>query len=73
MDPIHPILPVPLNIPPVMPSTGAGRIDRDGRRDHGADAQEQADAQRRRREAAQRGQPSKTAQDEEGPHIDVKA
>jgi hypothetical protein len=31
MDPIHPILPQPVNIPPVMPPPKVGRIDRERR------------------------------------------
>jgi hypothetical protein len=29
MDPIHPIIPVPPNIPPVTPAPMIGRVDRD--------------------------------------------
>jgi hypothetical protein len=36
MDPIHPIIPQPPNIPPVAPSAMAGKIDRERRRDEGA-------------------------------------
>jgi hypothetical protein len=36
MDPIHPIIPRPPNIPPVAPSPMAGKIDRERRRDEGA-------------------------------------
>jgi hypothetical protein len=32
MDPIHPIIPVPPNIPPVTPAPLIGRIDREDRR-----------------------------------------
>ncbi len=31
MDPLHPIIPVPVNIPPVMPAPSAGRISREQR------------------------------------------
>jgi hypothetical protein len=36
MDPIHPIIPQPQNIPPVAPSPMAGKIDRERQRDEGA-------------------------------------
>ncbi|HET7050475.1 MAG TPA: hypothetical protein VFI54_19585 [Solirubrobacteraceae bacterium] len=36
MDPIHPIIPQPPNIPPVAPSPMAGKIDRKRQRDEGA-------------------------------------
>jgi hypothetical protein len=29
MDPLHPIIPVSPNIPPVLPSSATGKIDRD--------------------------------------------
>jgi hypothetical protein len=32
MDPIHPIAPLPPNIPPVSPAPMAGGVDRDGAR-----------------------------------------
>ena len=64
MDPIHPILPVPVTIPPVLPSTKAGRIDRDGRRDGKADQEE---AERRRRERAR----DEASEDDPRPHVDV--
>lgn len=32
MDPLHPIIPVPPNIPPVTPAPTAGGVDRDGAR-----------------------------------------
>jgi hypothetical protein len=47
MDPIHPILPQPPNIPPVLPSTGVGRVDRDGGR--GAQGDQDAPAKRQPR------------------------
>ncbi len=31
MDPIHPILPQPVNLPPILPASRLGRIDRDQR------------------------------------------
>ncbi len=33
MDPIHPILPVPPNIPPVTEAPRVGKLDRDQRRE----------------------------------------
>ena len=33
MDPIHPIIPQPPNIPPVAPSPMSGKIDRERQRD----------------------------------------
>lgn len=69
MDPIHPILPVPVNIPPVRPSTGVGKINRDAGRDDGADQQAKRDAERRRRES----QPETGGEDEGGPRVDITA
>jgi hypothetical protein len=42
MDPLHPIVAIPPNIPPVTPAPTAGRVDRDG-------ARTGADQERRRR------------------------
>jgi hypothetical protein len=42
MDPLHPIVPVPPNIPPVTPAPTAGGVNRDGARTN-------ADRDRRRR------------------------
>jgi hypothetical protein len=36
MDPIHPIIPQPPNIPPVAPSPMSGKIDRERQRDENA-------------------------------------
>jgi hypothetical protein len=69
MDPLHPILPQPLNIPPVMPSTKAGRIDRDSRRDGKADQEE---AQRRRERDRRRAQDD-ASDDDSRPHVDLTA
>jgi hypothetical protein len=69
MDPIHPILPTPVNIPPILPSTGAGKINRDGGRDGGAEGHAKRDAERRRRESL----PEEGGEDETGAHIDITA
>jgi hypothetical protein len=71
MDPIHPILPTPVNIPPILPSTGAGKINRDGGRDGGAEQQAKRDAKRRRQESL----PDGGGEDEmgTGTHVDVTA
>ena len=69
MDPIHPILPQPVNIPPVMPSKGVGRIDRDSPRDGSDDQQAKREGQRRRRESM----PDADGQDEARPHVDITA
>ena len=71
MDPIHPILPQPVNIPPVMPSPGVGRVDRDGARDGRADQQARREAQRRRRELQPEG--AREREDDAGSHVDVTA
>jgi len=55
MDPIHPILPQSVNIPPVMPSQSGGRISRDAPRDRRGDQDAQREAERRRREAEREG------------------
>jgi hypothetical protein len=47
MDPIHPILPQPINIPPVTQPPSIGRIDRDERRKKGEQDDDGQEAQRR--------------------------
>ncbi len=66
MDPIHPILPQPVNIPPVTRPPQVGRIDREDQRKHEQD--EDAAKRRRRRQQSSDG----TAVDV-GSHIDVTA
>ncbi len=66
MDPIHPILPQPLNIPPVTPPPRGERIDRDTPRDESAKERER---QRRRRGASEPGDD----EDDQRPHVDVTA
>lgn len=58
MDPIHPILPQPPNIPPVTPSPRAGSVDRDGQR-----RREPEEEKRRRR-------PGSVPEDELAPELD---
>ena len=69
MDPIHPILPQPVNIPPVRPSSAVGRINRDGARDGGAHQRAKRDAERRHRES----QPEAEDEGHDGPHVDLTA
>jgi hypothetical protein len=65
MDPIHPIVPQAPIIPPVMPATIVGRIDRDGRQR--GDGQ---GSKGRRRPSA----PQDVGEDDDtGLHIDVTA
>jgi hypothetical protein len=47
MDPLHPIVPVAQNIPPVTPAPMAGRVDRDGGR-----STQDPEQRRRKREPA---------------------
>jgi hypothetical protein len=68
MDPIHPILPQPINIPPVTEPPSIGRIDRDERRKRGEQDDDGQEAQRRYSE--EHGDPST---DDSGPHIDLTA
>ena len=74
MDPLHPIVPIGPNIPPITPAPMVGRLDRDG--SHTADGQ---DKRRRRRPPADTapGHDSlEYAADDEldgGLHIDVTA
>jgi len=69
MDPIHPILPQPPNIPPVLPSTGVGRVDRDGGRGAKGDQEARAKAQQRRPQLSG----DAAGEDEGGPHVDITA
>ena len=70
MDPIHPIIPVPPNIPPVTPAPLIGRIDRD-------DARQSADEGKRRRrprpEPALDATETLDGDDDTGLHISVTA
>ncbi|HSC04564.1 MAG TPA: hypothetical protein VLC49_14640, partial [Solirubrobacteraceae bacterium] len=70
-DPIHPIIPVAPNIPPITPAPLIGRIDRDGRR-------RGPDEDRRRRQPRPDDATSQTSgeRDDEGEmglHVDVTA
>ncbi len=72
MDPIHPIAPVPPNIPPVGPTPLIGRIDREGRRPG-------PEEKRRRRQprsgptSAEHGIDEPGGDDDSGLHINVTA
>jgi hypothetical protein len=73
MDPIHPIVPVTPHILPILPTTKAGHVDRDGARDP-------AEQQRRKRRPANGGDPDPTAgelpsaQEDDGlGHVDLTA
>jgi hypothetical protein len=68
MDPIHPILPQPLNIPPVTEPPNIGRIDRDERRKKGEQDEDGQEAQRRFSE-----EHGDRASEEPGSHIDLTA
>jgi hypothetical protein len=72
MDPIHPIIPLPPNIPPVTPAPLIGRIDREDRR------RAPDDEQRRRRPGARpttEDHPvdERDGDDDSGLHINVTA
>jgi hypothetical protein len=54
MDPIHPILPTAPNIPPVTAAPLTGAVDRDARREKGAEADRRAAEDRRRRAEEER-------------------
>jgi hypothetical protein len=71
MDAIHPILPQPPNIPPVVPPPSIGRIDRDERRKKGEQDEDGQDAQRRAWGRDEGSSPD--GQDESAPHIDLTA
>jgi hypothetical protein len=72
MDPIHPIIPVSPNIPPITPTPLIGRIDREGRRPG-------PDEDRRRRRRPRQADPTFPAsnhpdgEDDSGLHVDVTA
>lgn len=78
MDPIHPIVPVPPNIPSITPAPMAGRVDRDGARSNS----DQGGRRRRRSESAPATYISEDGQeyyaeapkdDDSGLHINVTA
>lgn len=84
MDPIHPIIPQPPNIPPVAPSPMAGKIDRERRRDedargYGRKRRPGPDATVRLHSEAEAGQTSWEEYDvsdedgHDGLHVDVSA
>lgn len=77
MDPLHPIVAIPPNIPPVTPAPMVGRVDRDGSR-----AGDGQDKRRRRRPtdpgSASYDEPDYPAEDpddenDSGLHINVTA
>jgi hypothetical protein len=68
MDPIHPILPQPINIPPVTQPPSIGRIDRDERRKKGEQDEDGHEAQRRFSE-----EHSDPPSEEPSPRIDLTA
>ncbi len=70
MDPIHPILPVPPNIPPVTEAPRVGKVDRDQRRDPRRDGEGKSEAEERRRQADAN---DVLPDGEPRPHIDVTA
>lgn len=73
MDPIHPILPTQVTIPPVTPAPMTARIDRDARRE--ATEHDRRAREERRRRSASELPPEGEADDldEDGPHIDLTA
>jgi hypothetical protein len=71
MDPIHPILPQPINIPPVTQPPSVGRIDRDERRKRGEQDDDAQEAQRRFSE--EHGEHADADADDRGPRIDLTA
>jgi hypothetical protein len=71
MDPIHPILPTPPNIPPVAPAPRLRGVDRDGGGEAGPGGR---DRRRPPREARDEPELERPESDGEGPpHIDVTA
>lgn len=71
MDPIHPILPTQVTIPPVTPAPMTGRIDREKRRDQDAEKRP-----RDRRVPQNDGEPDAgdaVDVDDGGHHIDLTA
>jgi len=83
MDPLHPIIPVPLNIPPVQPPPSVGRISRDqrerarpGPQDEDDDGGDERDQERPDEGPARRSRGYEDDLDGEtggGSHIDVTA
>ena len=61
MDPLHPIIPVSPNIPPVLPSSPTGKIDRD--------------TPREKQESGKRREEHEGSDDEDvtGQHVDITA
>lgn len=76
MDPLHPIIPQPPNIPPVTPAVSSRRVDRDGNRPAGGQQRKDEPPPRQRRvvSAAQEGwDDDERGDDDEHPHVDVLA
>jgi hypothetical protein len=74
MDPLHPILPVPPNIPPVLPPPSVGRVNPDAGR--GGDDSERPRRERRKDEYQEDDLPLDAElgpDDEPRPHIDITA
>ena len=72
MDPIHPILPVPPNIPPVTEAPRVGKLDRDQRREPGDEAEKRQPNPRTSLRSASTDD-EHAADGEPRPHIDVTA
>ncbi len=70
MDPIHPILPQKVNIPPVAESPRIGRIDR---RDPKEGKREQREQPERGRAHEFGDEPDIVDGEQSGPHIDITA
>jgi hypothetical protein len=74
VDPIYPILPTEVNIPPVTGASAAGRIEREKRRGGGGEADAAGARERRRRAQADLGSESVEDHDGDdpgGPHVDL--
>ncbi|MGN6871962.1 MAG: hypothetical protein ACTHMY_26525 [Solirubrobacteraceae bacterium] len=72
MDPIHQIIPVAPNIPPITPAPLIGRIDRDERR-RGPDEERRRRRQPRPEDPASQTSHERDGEDDSGLHVDVTA
>lgn len=74
MDPLHPIVPRPPEVPPLAPAVGVRKTARDGNRAGGQRRQDQRRSGEDERSEPEGWEPADDDDEDEGrPHIDVTA